>query len=196
MIDFESFGRAVVANWPIWFVTVTLVVAAVIDGYKLKVPNWLTFPMIISGWIYSAAFSPYAGWEGLLFSLVGTAIGLALLLPAYAIGGISLPLMAGFVVAHVIGAVVSVVGLRRAGFLSLTTVREVLLFTVVAVVLGPLVGGIIGAATATLGSGAPFGRADSDNCNRRDNCQEIRSGKRVTEECHGVSRGSPAVGEG
>lgn len=87
MWDFENFGRAVVANWPIWFVTVTLVVAAVIDGWKLKVPNWLTFPMIISGWIYSAAFSPYAGWEGLLFSLVGTAVGLALLLPAYAIGG-------------------------------------------------------------------------------------------------------------
>src|SRR4029077_10690388 len=55
-----------------------------IDGFELKVPNWVTFPFILSGWIYSTiAF----GWEGLGWSLVGTVIGLALLLPAYAIGG-------------------------------------------------------------------------------------------------------------
>jgi prepilin peptidase CpaA len=83
----QKFTETVLSNWPIWFVTVTLVVAAVIDGLKLKVPNWITFPMIISGWIYSATISPYAGWEGLMYSLIGTAVGLALLLPAYAIGG-------------------------------------------------------------------------------------------------------------
>ena len=71
----------------VWFVTITLVVAAVIDGLKLKVPNWLTYPMILSGWIYSTALSPYAGWDGLWYSLLGTAVGLGLLLPAYAIGG-------------------------------------------------------------------------------------------------------------
>jgi prepilin peptidase CpaA len=61
-----------------------LVVAAVIDGWKLKVPNWITFPMILSGWAYSA----YAyGWEGIGWSLAGTGVGLALLLPAYSIGG-------------------------------------------------------------------------------------------------------------
>ena len=59
MFDFEDISRGLVENWPIWVVSVTLVVAAVIDGLKLKVPNWITFPMIISGWIYSAAFSPY-----------------------------------------------------------------------------------------------------------------------------------------
>lgn len=79
--------RAFADNWPVWVVTVTLVVAAVIDGLKLKVPNWITFPMIISGWIYSATLSPYAGWEGLLYSVLGTIVGLGLLLPAYAIGG-------------------------------------------------------------------------------------------------------------
>jgi prepilin peptidase CpaA len=72
------------ANWHIWLVSVTLVVAAVIDGYKLKVPNRITFPFILSGWIYSAMFF---GWDGLGCSLVGTAVGLGLLLPAYAIGG-------------------------------------------------------------------------------------------------------------
>lgn len=83
----QKFTEIVLSNWPIWFVTVMLVVAAVIDGLKLKVPNWITFPMIISGWIYSATLSPYAGWEGLMYSLIGTAVGLALLMPAYAIGG-------------------------------------------------------------------------------------------------------------
>jgi prepilin peptidase CpaA len=71
-------------NWPIWVVSIVLVVAAVIDGVQLKVPNWLTYSLIISGWVYSlVAF----GWSGLGWSLVGTAVGLALLLPAYAIGG-------------------------------------------------------------------------------------------------------------
>jgi len=84
MFDAATLTHALAANWPIWLVTVTLVVAAVIDGYQLKVPNWITFPMIISGWVYSTiAF----GWEGLGWSLVGTVVGLALLLPAYAIGG-------------------------------------------------------------------------------------------------------------
>ncbi|MGB6041721.1 MAG: A24 family peptidase [Pirellulales bacterium] len=82
-------------TWLIWLVSIVLVVAAVIDGWKLKVPNWITFPMIISGWIYSTmAF----GWPGLMWSVVGTAVGLALLLPAYAIGGMGagdVKLMAG-----------------------------------------------------------------------------------------------------
>ncbi|MEM6328784.1 MAG: A24 family peptidase [Planctomycetota bacterium] len=87
MFDPSQLATALAENWPVWFVTVTLIVAAVIDGLQLKVPNWITFPMIISGWVYSAVLSPYAGWEGLVYSLIGTAVGLALLLPAYAIGG-------------------------------------------------------------------------------------------------------------
>ncbi len=71
-------------HWPVWLLSAALVVAAVIDGWKLKVPNWITFPLVISGWLYSAiAF----GWEGLGWSLLGTLVGLMLLLPAYAIGG-------------------------------------------------------------------------------------------------------------
>jgi prepilin peptidase CpaA len=71
-------------HWHIWLVSVVLVVAAVIDGWKLKVPNWITFPMVLSGWAYSAYFF---GFSGLGWSLVGTAVGLGLLMPAYAIGG-------------------------------------------------------------------------------------------------------------
>jgi prepilin peptidase CpaA len=88
MFDFETLSRGLVNHWPIWIVSITLVVAAVIDGLKLKVPNWITYPMIIAGWIYSATcVAGYPWWEGLLYSLAGTAVGLALLLPAYAIGG-------------------------------------------------------------------------------------------------------------
>src|SRR3972149_6822378 len=68
----------------LWFVSAILIVAAIIDGWKLKVPNWITFPFIISGWIYSTAFF---GWEGFAWSIVGTCVGLLLLLPAYAIAG-------------------------------------------------------------------------------------------------------------
>jgi prepilin peptidase CpaA len=125
MLEFESISRAIIAKWPFWFVTVTLVVAAVIDGYKLKVPNWITFPMILSGWVYSGAFSPLAGWEGLAYSILGTVVGLALLMPLYAIGGMGagdVKLLAGvgawvgttitlwaFAISAVVGGVLAVV---------------------------------------------------------------------------------------
>ncbi len=117
----SNLGSAIIEHWPIWFVTVVLIVAAVIDGWKLKVPNLITFPMIISGWVYSTA---YYGWEGLLWSLVGTIVGLALLMPAFAIGGMGagdVKLLAGvgawiwgthtayaFCVSAVIGGVIAV----------------------------------------------------------------------------------------
>ncbi len=84
MHDLNDLTNAVLRHWHVWFVTVTLIVAAVIDGKQLKVPNWITYPMIVSGWIYSTAFF---GWEGLGWSLLGTVVGLALLLGPYAIGG-------------------------------------------------------------------------------------------------------------
>lgn len=67
-----------------WFVTAVLIVAAVIDGRALKVPNWLTFPFVLSGLAYGLIAH---GWSGLGAALLGTAVGMALLLPLYAIGG-------------------------------------------------------------------------------------------------------------
>ena len=98
MLDVQDLTARLSETWPCWVVTITLVVAAIIDGRQLKVPNWITFPMIVSGWIYSTTLSPYAGWEGLFLSLVGTAVGLAVLLPPYAVGGMGagdVKLMAG-----------------------------------------------------------------------------------------------------
>ena len=84
MPQFHTFLAAFGENWHVWLLSGILVVAAVIDGWKLKVPNWITFPLVFSGWLYSAV---YFGWAGLGWSLVGTAVGLGLLLPLYAIGG-------------------------------------------------------------------------------------------------------------
>jgi prepilin peptidase CpaA len=84
MLEWQGLSGAMTEHWHIWFVSAILVFAAVIDGWKLKVPNWITFPFAISGWIFS--YSQF-GWAGLGWSLLGTCVGLALLLPAYAVGG-------------------------------------------------------------------------------------------------------------
>ena len=43
-----------------------MIVAAVIDGWKLKVPNWLTFPLVLSGWTLGLlhSFGLFAGATG------------------------------------------------------------------------------------------------------------------------------------
>ncbi len=81
----------ILSHWPLWFTCVAMVVAAVIDGWKLKVPNWLTFPLILAGWALGACHN--FGWldgtgtGGIGASLAGTALGFVLLLPVYSIGG-------------------------------------------------------------------------------------------------------------
>ena len=67
-----------------WLVTFALVEAAVIDGLKLKVPNWLTFHFVAGG---LAFYAWYAGMAGFLWSFQGMALGLGVLLPLYLIGG-------------------------------------------------------------------------------------------------------------
>ncbi len=87
--------HAITANWPIWLLSLILIVAAVIDGWILKVPNWLTVPLVLAGW---SAAAYCHGFYGLGWSMAGTAAGLGLLLPAYAIGGMGagdVKLMAG-----------------------------------------------------------------------------------------------------
>jgi prepilin peptidase CpaA len=83
----------ILAHWPLCFVCVAMIIAAVIDGWKLKVPNWLTFPIIFSGWALGLCHD--FGWVGdetcmggIGASLAGTFLGMVLLLPLYAIGGV------------------------------------------------------------------------------------------------------------
>jgi prepilin peptidase CpaA len=84
MFSLHELVSAVSAHGHVWLLSGALIVAAVIDGWKLKVPNWLTLPLIVSGWALSGW---YYGWAGVGWSLAGTVVGLGLLLPAYAIGG-------------------------------------------------------------------------------------------------------------
>jgi len=80
----------ILENWPLLFICIAMVAAAVVDGWKLKVPNWLTFPLVISGWLFGLCHNlgwlPGTGFGGIGGSLIGTAVGCALLLPIYAMG--------------------------------------------------------------------------------------------------------------
>ncbi|MCH2200686.1 MAG: A24 family peptidase [Fuerstiella sp.] len=116
-----DWNELLINNWHIKLVSAILILAAWIDGKELKVPNWITFPMVLSGLVYSTCTG---GWGGMGAGLAGMATGLACLLPLYAVGGMGagdVKLMAGigawlgwqitlaaFVVSVVVGAVMAV----------------------------------------------------------------------------------------
>lgn len=124
----DSLLTHVVENWAMWAVSVTLVVAAVIDGLYLKVPNKITYPLIVSGWVYSAAIG---GWAGLGWSLAATFFGLALLFGLHLIGGMGagdVKLLAGiaafvhiehtwyiFVATTIVGAIMALIQIAVSG---------------------------------------------------------------------------------
>ena len=90
-----DWNEIIVNNWPIKLVSAILILAAWIDGQELKVPNWITFPMVLSGLMYSTAAG---GFDGFLAGLTGMCCGLICLLPLYAVGGMGagdVKLMAG-----------------------------------------------------------------------------------------------------
>src|SRR6516165_7174423 len=87
--------QTLIAHWDIALVSAVLVFVAYIDGKQLKVPNWITFPMVLTGLLYQSVAH---GWAGCQASLLGIACGLACLLPLYSIGGMGagdVKLMAG-----------------------------------------------------------------------------------------------------
>ena len=108
-------------NWHIKTVSAILIVAAWIDGRELRVPNWITLPMILAGLVYSTSVG---GIGGLGAGVIGMCVGLLTLLPLYAVGGMGagdVKLMAGigawlgweitlaaFCVSTVVGAVIAV----------------------------------------------------------------------------------------
>lgn len=132
---------ALAERWPVWVVATLLVWAAWIDGRELRVPNWLTYPMALSGLIYNVAFG---GFAGLGDGLLGLVTGLLCLMPLYAVGGMGagdVKLMAGvgawlgwevtlaaFFVTTIVGAVMAVgmVLYRRAGVKHWANAQKIL----------------------------------------------------------------------
>ncbi|MFZ9089445.1 MAG: A24 family peptidase [Planctomycetaceae bacterium] len=113
-------------NWHVKAVCIILIVAAWIDGKELRVPNWITYPMVFAGLIYSTSVG---GVDGFIAGLLGMFTGLLTLLPLYSVGGMGagdVKLMAGigawmgwqvtlaaFGVSVVVGAVMAVIMVLR-----------------------------------------------------------------------------------
>jgi prepilin peptidase CpaA len=80
-------------NWPVLAICLGMLAAAIIDWWKFKVPNKLTYPLIFSGWLLGIAnnFGLGAGFDGVGggfgAAVMGTVLGFLLLLPIYSIGG-------------------------------------------------------------------------------------------------------------
>ena len=124
----EFLLQGIVENWAVWFVTVVLIVAAVIDGAILKVPNWLTFPFIACGWLHCTI---QGGATGFAFSLLGTFVGMMLLLVLRNVGGMGggdVKLLAGvgawlgtvvtlyaFAATAIVGGIMAVIMIWRSG---------------------------------------------------------------------------------
>src|SRR5215208_3439287 len=70
---------------PLVVVCFGMILAAFIDGWALKVPNWVTMPLCLSGWMlgacHDAGFLTSTGTGGIGMSIFCTAIGFALLFP-------------------------------------------------------------------------------------------------------------------
>jgi prepilin peptidase CpaA len=90
-------------NFPIIFLSVILIVSAVIDLRTQKIPNLITYPSMVIAFFYHWAFW---GGNGLLFSFTGLSVGIALLLLPYLLGGM------GAGDAKLMGAVGAMIGAK------------------------------------------------------------------------------------
>lgn len=79
------------SHWPVIAICAGMIAAAIVDWWKFKVPNKLTFPIVISGWLLGLLNTfqliPFGGEGDIWASLAGTFLAGGLLLPLYAIGG-------------------------------------------------------------------------------------------------------------
>lgn len=77
---------------PLVVICAGMILAAFIDGWALKVPNWVTLPLVLSGWMLGLLHDCGAGIDsgtgGLGMAVLGTAIGFFLLFPMLVIRGV------------------------------------------------------------------------------------------------------------
>ena len=77
-------NRSLMEIFPIIFLTLILIIAAISDIRAHKIPNWLTFSTMVTGIVFHTYTK---SWEGFLFSLEGIFLGFAFLLIFYFLGG-------------------------------------------------------------------------------------------------------------
>lgn len=77
---------------PVVVICVGMLLAAIIDGWAYKVPNWVTLPLVLSGWmigiLHDCNTTWVAGTGGFQSAFWGTMLGFGLLFPILAIGGV------------------------------------------------------------------------------------------------------------
>jgi len=77
---------------PLVVVCFGMILAAFIDGWALKVPNWVTLPLVLSGWMLGACHDlgihVDSGTGGFGIAFLGTLLGFVLLLPMLVIRGV------------------------------------------------------------------------------------------------------------
>ncbi len=76
---------------PLAVISFGMLLAAFIDGYAFKVPNWCTLSLVVSGWylgiLHDLGVQAVPGAGGFAAAFAGTMLGFALLFPALFIGG-------------------------------------------------------------------------------------------------------------
>jgi len=77
---------------PLVVVCLGMILAAFIDGWALKVPNWVTLPLVLSGWMlgicHDLGLAVDSGTGGFGLAFLGTLLGFALLFPMLMIRGV------------------------------------------------------------------------------------------------------------
>ena len=77
---------------PLVVICFGMILAAFIDGWALKVPNWVTLPLVLSGWmlglLHDANVAIDGGAGGFWTAVLGTALGFGLLFPMLVIRGV------------------------------------------------------------------------------------------------------------
>jgi prepilin peptidase CpaA len=77
---------------PLVVVCVGMVLAAFIDGWALKVPNWVTLPLVLSGWalglLHDCGVPIDGGTGGIGMAVLATGFGFLLLFPMLLIRGV------------------------------------------------------------------------------------------------------------
>jgi prepilin peptidase CpaA len=90
-VIWEAVGGPAANYGPLVVLCGGMVLAAIIDGWAFKVPNWLTLSIVLSGWclgaLHSCGVAIDAGSGGIASAFLCTMIGFALLFPLLAIVG-------------------------------------------------------------------------------------------------------------